>query len=346
MDTNIIPLANNEVNRLLVEIYNKHKILIDDKVEFSTNYSIESIEYIEKPYFARGFTTVVFGDSGAAKSLSVIAKCCEWSRNKKRIVYFNTEDHETKMFNQRLKCNNADRDYFKAVNKSPAYNNDDAIKLMCGFKPDVIVYDMLKDMCPDKQIVMSSDDIRTVLSFLNAIAEVLNCCVIVLQHTNKAGGNKSVQRIQGSSDWFGKARSVLEVAYDEKNQVHNLFHQKANYTKKIKGFAFTIGGSDTDEPIVRWVDMTMVENDLHLVGNDQDGKTKFQEAEELIFNYLNETSNNGVNPVPSKNLEDFMKAESNITQITFRRARDKLKKDKIIKASRIGTVWCWELLIG
>lgn len=334
-------LAISEIN----EAYNKAR---KSKAAFYESRDMAGIEYIKSPYFARGHTTVIFGEAGAAKSMLCVGLAGQWTNQGLKVLYINTEDSPLTTFIPRTKANEVKDENFRTVYGQWVFSDAMLLQLIAECKPDVVIWDMLKDMAAkEMDLVMNPADIRRVLTYLNIIAEKLNCCCIATHHSNKAGGNKSVNRVQGSMDWFGKARSVLEVAFDDKASKYNVFHVKANYTRKAKGFAFSIrekslgmgiNGIEVTAPELLWdANMSMTEDDL---SPETSGIGRMERAADVIIKALKDSKLDAGDDkyIPSKELEKIA-TEQGVLPGTFEAVKKDLSRKKIIYSKKIADRW-------
>lgn len=56
-----------------------------------------------------------------------------------------------------------------------------------------------------------ANEARDMTKKLAALAEKCQCAIVLVEHMNKAAGNKAIYRSKGSIDFFAVARSVLLV---------------------------------------------------------------------------------------------------------------------------------------
>lgn len=334
-------------------ILKRHKKGSKAEIVAHTSMDMRGMSFIWRPYFARTTTNVIFGDAGTGKSLLCAGLAGKWTTEGHRVLYINTEDNPETAFNPRLVANHVNEQNFMKICDTPQYDNTGLLKLIVEFKPDVIFFDMIKDMTSDEMdLVMRSGDVRKTLTYTNIIAEELNCCCIVTHHSNKAGGNKSVNRVQGTMDWFGKPRSVLEAMYDKKNQTFNVFHTKANNTRVGKGFSFKINDAvvgydpvlkeDIVAPEVIWQDgMTMTEDDL---APEFAIRSKTATAKDAILSVIrssNTAYDNGTKYIPAEKLRIAV-TNQGINENTFEDARAELIKRGTIAKKKDG-IWVYTL---
>lgn len=81
-------------------------------------------------------------------------------------------------------------------------------------------------------------DVRMVLSPLEAMAEETGAAIIIVAHLNKKEDASTLYRVGGSIGFIGAARSVLAVAHTPKQDVKVLYSLKSNLAKRPPSLAY------------------------------------------------------------------------------------------------------------
>jgi RecA-family ATPase len=209
-------------------------------------------------------------------------------------------------------------------------------------RPQLVILDTIAAYIGDTTNMNQQNQVRGALKPLINIAEKYNVCIVFVAHTSKAGYGRGVQRMIGSIDFSAACRSVMEVSIDKDSGVTNVLNVKNNLYKKQIGVGYQIeenkliwkAPSKTEE---------QVDNQFSNSGNENKVTTKQEEAEEAILEVLRGA---GTDADGEYCLVASTKLEKEICENykfdTFRRARNKLKKEKIIKPVKKG-IWCWKL---
>ena len=186
--------------------------------------------------------------------------------------------------------------------------------------------------------------IRGALAPLHHLAEDTSSAVVVVAHLNKGQGSDPMYRTGGSIGIAAAARSGLVMAPDpddpdgDEGSRRILAQFKSNYGVRATSLAFEIESASTSAgiPVARLEEAGESEHDASRLLTRVDGEEQDAVSEAVAF--LREELANGA--VEAK----LVQAEAGrvgITNITLRRAREKLK----IKPRKAGFngPWQWEL---
>src|SRR5690606_20506802 len=135
---------------------------------------------------------------------------------------------------------------------------------------------------------------------LKALAEELNCCVLLVRHFRKAGTSKAIHKGAGSVGWVGSARSQMIVTSDPEIPTRKyLAHSKSNLT--LNGDTLVFELSKDNEPPFKWLGVSKKNAD-QLIDRLNGGSSEVNLIEEQIIEMLTDLLQNG--PV---SVEEVMK---------------------------------------
>ncbi len=166
----------------------------------------------------------------------------------------------------------------------------------------------------------SAVKVRNVLTPIVKIARKHECAIILISHRNKnTHGTNQLNRIMGSVDFGGIARSVVSIGKKNGSNEVLFMHTKSNLAEKGKTLAFEIKNDNLE-----WIGTRDYIIDDEEDSNYSNKISKIDEAKHIIIDYLNEN-------VESKfsDICDFAKTKG-ISESTLTRARGELKSDNIV----------------
>jgi hypothetical protein len=166
-------------------------------------------------------------------------------------------------------------------------------------------------------------DVRRALRPLAAMAERTRCCVVVIRHLNKSGGQSAIYRGGGSIGIIGAARAGFMVGADPDDQsgeTRVLAPIKTNLARRPPALAYRLT-EDQDHHIVRveWLGPSdRGAADLLADGEEREEQTERNEAVRWLIGYLDD---HGGEAAPGDATQAAKLA--GISERTLRRARHK-----------------------
>lgn len=113
-------------------------------------------------------------------------------------------------------------------------------------EPILVVVDPLQSFIPDNVEMSARNQMRRVMTPLQAINIKHLSASLVPMHTNKKQGISGRARLADSSDLWDIARSVLMMGYSKNDDKIYISHEKSNYSKKQKTVLFHIEDAVVD----------------------------------------------------------------------------------------------------
>ena len=291
---------------------------------------VKEVEWLWKPYFPMGKISFIAGDPGSGKSFQTILLASIVSKGEKlplsevnapkgAVIIQNGEDGAGDTIKKRLISFHAD------------YNNIYMIDLKEGhevIKPKLVIFDPITAFLGDVDM-NSATKTRMLLKPIGKLAEKHNCAIVFVIHRNKGltGGNQ-IYRLLGSIDFGGIARSIVTIA---KGKDEMLFiHTKSNLAERGKTLAFKM----VDDKI-EWLGERDYEEEQQTI---IETKKPRDIAKDFILEYLTQHKNSEYKDIVAS-------AELlGISETTLERAKDDLKRDKIIDKKKENNIWYWYLV--
>lgn len=122
----------------------------------------------------------------------------------------------------------------------------------------LVMIDVLMAYLSSQVNAHKDQDIRSALHRLSRVAERTGCCVVILRHLNKSGGNNAIYRGGGSIGIIGQARAAFIAARDPSDETGNtrvLACSKMNIATEPPSLAYTLEDSEQHGCArVRWGD--------------------------------------------------------------------------------------------
>ncbi len=221
------------------------------------NQPQEPVEYLVEGLIARGSVTLWFGDSGAKKSYAAlslgvcVASGKDWlsfSTKKARVLFVDEESGDRRMRNRswltargELPGESTDQLPFEYVTMAGWLLDDptDAVLFQALIEKsgaELVVIDALCDvMVGDEN---SKKDTQPVFRNLRKIADELNVAIIVIHHSNKAGGYRGSSAIKAAVD------NMTKITSPEGGQFINFAGEKFRDLDPIKWAAKAVWTDD------------------------------------------------------------------------------------------------------
>jgi hypothetical protein len=199
-------------------------------------------------------------------------------------------------------------------------------------RPDLILFDPYASFAPVLPTRLSPKRCGAWLDPISALAKRHDLAVLVNMHLNKSQGSRAVQRVSGSMQFPGTARSVLYVERNTDDATERIvLHLKCNLAPEAPSISFTVAEKIVTKgtiikldpvPVVQWLpDKTgrWYESDFD---NPKAKASKSREAKAMLKGLLR------IGPVPLTELNDLAK-ELKLPKRTVERARADLGVEPI-----------------
>lgn len=228
------------------------------KFESMDEVKEEKLDFIWKPYLARGEVSILEGDPGLGKSYlaQMVAGSIATGRRipspykgtariEGPIVYFDMENSAGTVTKPRL-VQNGFTDFegrYSVVQQPFSVDDDEALDLIYenleAIKPALVVFDTLNTYI-GRADTHKASEVAQAFGIFMQIAKDFNCAVLVLRHLTKGSG-PAIYRGQGSVSFGGLARVVMVVGVDpEDTDTRVMAIVKMNFAKPPQAMSFRI----------------------------------------------------------------------------------------------------------
>lgn len=173
----------------------------------------------------------------------------EWEKPPKGVtMFFNAEDPADRTLKPRLTDCGADMENIVTAEE---WENQDFIpysfaaprlpKLFEKVRPELVIFDPMQSYIGSDVDMHRANQTRPLLTHINALAKTYNFALIIVCHINKMTNQEIGDRIIGSQDIKGAARSVLFLGqHPDFSEVKVLFQTKNNLAQWGAPLAFHI----------------------------------------------------------------------------------------------------------
>ena len=228
------------------------------KFESMDDVQQEKLDFLWKPYLARGEVSILEGDPGLGKSYlaQMVAGSIATGRRIPSpykgqprvtgpIVYFDMENSAGTVTKPRL-SQNGFTDFagrYNVVQQPFSIDDDEALDYIYeeleAIQPSLVVFDTLNTYIGRADTHKASEVAQAFGMFMQ-IAKDFNCSVLVLRHLTKGSG-PAIYRGQGSVSFGGLARVVMVVGVDpEDTDTRAVAIVKMNFAKPPQAMTFRI----------------------------------------------------------------------------------------------------------
>lgn len=228
------------------------------KFESMDDVKMEDLDFIWRPYLARGEVTILEGDPGLGKSYlaqmvagsiatgrRIISPYKGQPRVTGPVVYFDMENSAGSVTKPRL-TQNGFVDFsgmYNVVQQPFSIDDEDALDFIYEkleeIKPALVVFDTLNTYI-GKADTHKGSEVAQAFGIFMQIARDFKCSVLVLRHLVKGGGS-AIYRGQGSITFAGLARVVMSVGVDpDDTDTRAMAITKMNFAKPPQALTFRI----------------------------------------------------------------------------------------------------------
>lgn len=228
------------------------------KFESMDDVKREEMDFIWKPYLARGEVTILEGDPGLGKSYlaQMVAGSIATGRRLispykgapktlGSVIYFDMENSAGSVTKPRLN-DNGFLDFsgrYHVVQQPFSIDDDEALDFIYeqleAIKPSLVVFDTLNTYI-GKADTHKASEVAQAFGIFMQIARDFKCSVLVLRHLTKGGGS-AMYRGQGSITFAGLARVVISVGVDpDDTETRAMAITKMNFAKAPQALTFRI----------------------------------------------------------------------------------------------------------
>lgn len=218
-------------------------------------YEIKPTEFLFKPYFPLKVVIVsAYPGSGKtyvgcklAASVSKgidFAKCKNLLPERRKVIYFSSEDGYEDTIGLRLMECHADMDNVLSVE----FDDSDSLDFSDGRletlikqeEPALIIFDTLQNFIGNVNM-NAANETTAKMRALVRLADQYKCCIVLIAHFNKNELGSAITRTIGSTDIVGKCRSYLCVgSVPDEDNTKFLSHEKCNVAQLGDTILFSI----------------------------------------------------------------------------------------------------------
>ena len=313
------------------------------EIKFFSEIEETSVDWLWYPYIPFGKVTIIQGDPGEGKTTLALNIAAILSRGERLptesgygytydsiiSIYQTAEDGLSDTVKPRLTAANADCSRICTIiegNDALHFTDNRLEETIASTGAKLLIMDPIQAYLGANVDMHRANEIRPVMSRLEAIAEKYNCAVVLIGHMNKSG-KKAQYKGLGSIDITAAARSVLFVGRrDNDKQKRCLIPIKSNLAPEGRAVLFSVGDQLIWEGFAD-IDISKVCSDM---GHTYDKQpSKVEQAE----NFLKELFD-GQREQRSTSVENAAK-EYGISK----RVLDTAKKNLHISSRKSGDYW-------
>ncbi len=328
----------------------KAMIAIEDNSFLSCFKTLDEFEEEEATWIIPGWIpegqiTLMAADGGVGKTTvwcnlisavsngnSCILDPPGYTRKPEKVGFLTTEDSVRKKLKKKLRLAGANLkniispDFLKDEDgqlRDMKFGSDKMKQFISSFRLVLCVFDPVQGFVPPDINMGSRNAMRDCMAPLISLGEEYGTTFLVVCHTNKRKGAYGRDRIADSADLWDIARSVIMAGFTEDQGIRYLSNEKNNYTELQETILFSI---DQDGLIQREGASWKRDKDYMADAAAATSAPKRDDCKEYILHSLDDAGGS----MKTKDLEEQAK-ESGYSYITFRRAKDDLKKNGDIK---------------
>jgi hypothetical protein len=311
-------------------------------IKFFSEIEVAAVDWLWYPYIPFGKVTIIQGDPGEGKTtlaLNIAAILSRGERLPTELEYTYTYDSITSIYQTaedgladtiKPRLTAADANCSRIctiVEGSDALHFCDSRleETIASTGSKLLIMDPIQAYLGADVDMHRANEIRPVMSRLEAIAEKHSCAVVLIGHMNKSG-KKAQYKGLGSIDITAAARSVLFVGRrDNDKQKRCLIPIKSNLAPEGRAVLFSVGDRLTWEGFAD-LDINRICSDT---GTDNKAQSKVEQAEFFLKELFDGTTEIRSTEVESKAKEHGI----------CKRVLDTAKKNLHISSRKSGDYW-------
>jgi hypothetical protein len=190
----------------------------------------EDLKWLWDPYMQGNHITLLRGDGGTGKTFLACAVAATVTQGSMpgempgsvevsgNVMYCSKED-DNPTIRARFKSvgGNLKKLFLLEEGEGISFNCDEDLEKIRGTIRELgiklIIFDPIQSFLGSKVDMNRANQIRPIMDKLRAIARDEDCAILIIEHLNKALGQKALYRGIGSVDMVAAARSVLMIGY-------------------------------------------------------------------------------------------------------------------------------------
>jgi len=344
------PLAESELHAIARSVGSYQKGTEDAFADLS-GVKVENVEWLAKPYFVQGATTVIDGNPGQGKSTFVTAIVAAVTSPSKKLSFLpdlkhgdvlilSAEDDPARVLKPRLLANGADTNRIR-FQKRPFTLDTHGLQLLRAeierHRPLVVVIDPLIAYMANTDLHKANETMRFMVD-LDQIAREFDAAILVVRHLRKSEADDPLYRGLGSIAISARVRSALVLGrHPEDPEIRAVAQSKCSYAKEGPTILFELkSGEGSKHPVVKWLGTDTALSAEELLARPPAQRGRPDNTRESAKQMLIEMLDDG----PQSKLAIGNAAEARaISMMTLRRAAEDLR---IIK-KRNGKRTTWSL---
>lgn len=312
-------------------------------IRFFSEIEAATVEWLWYPYIPFGKVTIIQGDPGEGKTTLALNIAAILSRGEHlpteleytytydsiTSIYQTAEDGLADTIKPRLTAANADCSRICTIIEScnALHFKDKRLEeAIASTGAKLLIMDPIQAYLGANVDMHRANEIRPVMSQLEAIAEKYGCAVVLIGHMNKSG-KKAQYKGLGSIDITAAARSVLFVGRrDNDKRKRCIITIKSNLAPEGRAVLFSVGDQLVWEGFDD-IDISMVCSDM--VSTENYKQSKVEQAESLLIDLFKTH-----NEIKSTEAEEIAKEHG-----ICKRILDTAKKNLRISSRKSGDNW-------
>lgn len=317
------------------------------EIKFFSEIEAVSVEWLWYPYIPFGKVTIIQGDPGEGKTtlaLNIAAMLsrgeklpteleCEYRFDTITSIYQTAEDGLADTVKPRLTAANADCSKICTIiedGNSLDFCDERIEKTILETGARLLIMDPIQAYIGADVDMHRANEIRPVMSRLEAIAERYGCAVVLIGHMNKSG-KKAKYKGLGSIDITAAARSVLYVGRIDNDQSKRcMIPIKSNLAPEGRAVLFSVGDKLTWDGFDN-IDINKVCSDFFQSNNEK--ISKVEQAEYTLKELFDSKQR------IKKTDIDIICKEKGIKN----RVLEEAKKNLHIFSEKSGDCWYWRM---
>lgn len=293
---------------------------------------------IMSAYPGSGKTYIGCGIAAAVSKGYDFGNCENLTPNRKKVIYFSSEDGYEDTIGIRLKQCHADMNNVLAVefddNDDFDFSDSRLEDLIKEERPALVIFDTLQNFIGNVNMNAANETTRKMRALVR-LADQYECCILCIAHFNKNELGSAITRTIGSTDITGKCRSYLCVGnVPDEDNTKFLSQEKCNVAKMGDTMLFEI---TPDNGGITFKGSSQLRADDYARLSNAKGKKPSQELD-IVKDFIVRNMPDGKRE--ARAMETLLNANG-FSESTWKRA----KKELGIKSKREGnfndSTWFW-----